>query len=54
MIMKIGRLLFKTTVPGYLESAASVLCILSVGKDVGDKKEKITKEVKRTRRVGEE
>jgi len=38
MIMKMGRLLFKTTVPGYLESETSFLCILSAGKDIGEKK----------------
>ena len=54
MIMKMGRLLFKTTVSGYLESETSFLCILSVGKDIGEKKEKISEEVKRIRRVREE
>jgi len=52
--MKMGRLLFKTTVPGYLESETTHPVILSADKDMGERKDKITKEVMRTRRVREE
>jgi len=54
MIMKMGRWLFKTSCPGYSESETSFLCIPNAGKDIGEKKEKITKEVKRIRWVREE
>ena len=40
-----GRLLFKTTVLGYLESETALPCILSADKDSGEKKDKITKEI---------
>jgi hypothetical protein len=52
--MKMGRLLFKTAVPGYFDGERTHPFILSVDKDMGERKDKITKEVMRTRRVREE
>ena len=44
----------KTAVPAFLENETTLSFILSAGQEIGKKKGKRTKEVRRTRRVKEE